>query len=100
MGFVELSSTDANSGQRNDGCSTMSSVQKCIKTIYPAARYYVHWRSHQLQLVIVNSCKNVPQIRDAMAILVKISWFLSGCAKGKNIVKSLLKENNKDLTLT
>ena len=32
-----------------------------------------------------------------MAILAKTSWFLSGCAKQKNIVKSLLKENNKYL---
>ena len=74
-------------GQGNDNCSTMigeiSGVQTRIKTIYPAAIYYLHWRSYQLQLVIVNSCKNVPQIGDAMAILAKISSFLSGCAKQK-----------------
>ena len=37
------------------------------------------------------------QIGDAMSILAKITWFLSGCAKRKNIFKSLLKENNKYL---
>ena len=51
----------------------VSGVQKRIKTIYPAARYYVHCRSHQLQLVIVNSCKNFPHIGDAIAILAKKS---------------------------
>ena len=44
--LVELSRTDANSGEGNDGCSTMSGevsgVQKRIKTIYPPAWYNVH----------------------------------------------------------
>ena len=66
--FVELSRTDVNSGQGNDGCSTMSGevsgVQKRIKTIYPTARYYL-----QLQLVILNSCKNVIHIGDTITIL-------------------------------
>ena len=72
----------------------ISGVQKSIKAIYPAAIYHLHFQSHQLQLVIVNSFKNVPQIRHAMAL--SVSWFLSGCAKRKNIIKSLFKENNKD----
>ena len=51
----------------------ISGVQKSIKAIYPAAIYHLHFQSHQLQLVIVNSCKNVPHIGDAIAILAKIS---------------------------
>jgi hypothetical protein len=38
--------------------------------------------------MIVNSCQNVPVIRNLKAILGKTSWFINGSSKRKNIMKS------------
>ncbi|XP_056017385.1 52 kDa repressor of the inhibitor of the protein kinase-like [Ostrea edulis] len=113
-GFIELKSTDAKTisncilenlrkwgfnlanlrGQGYDGCSTMSGEVSGVKTRIieqlPNAKYFVHCRSHCLNLVIVNSCQNIPVVRNFMAILGKITWFINGSSKRKNIMKSTL----------
>ena len=86
-------------GQGYDGCATMSGSVSGVKTRvmqeYPSAKYFVHCRSHQLNLVIglVTSCKNVPVVRNFMGIAVKLSWFLVASAIRRKIVKDILKRN-------
>ena len=84
-------------GQGYDGCATMSGSVSGVKTRvmqeYPSAKYFVHCRSHQLNLVIVTSCKNVPVVRNFMGIAVKLSWFLAASAIRRKIVKDILKRN-------
>ena len=52
-----------------DGASVMSGantgVQARLREIQPRATY-VHCRSHQLNLVLVNSCQKVPAVRNLM----------------------------------
>ena len=94
-GFVELVKTNAETistyilnklrewgfdltrlrGQGYDGCSTMSGEMSGVKTRiiqeHPNAKYFVHCRSHCLNLVVVNSCQSVAVVRNVMAILGK-----------------------------
>jgi len=49
------------------------------------AKYFVYYRSYCLNLVIVNSCQNVPIILNFIAILEKTTWFINGSSKRKNI---------------
>ena len=53
----------------------------------PDTKYFVYCRSQYLNLVIDNSCENVPVIRNVMAILRKTTSFLNGSSKRKNIMK-------------
>ena len=52
--------------QGYDGCSTMSCEVSGVKTRITEelsdAKYFMHCRSHCLNLMIVNSCPNVPVI--------------------------------------
>lgn len=75
-------------GQGYDGASVMSSskngVQAKIAAQYPNA-VYVHCRSHVLNLAIASGCKNVPSIRNLFDDVSKLTWFLGGSAKRKEL---------------
>ena len=75
-------------GQGYDAASVMSSskngVQAKIAAEYPNATY-VHCRSHALSLAHSSSCKNVPQIRYLFDSVGKITWFLGGSGKRREI---------------
>lgn len=86
LGFVDLHKTDAETisevlidnvqqwgldsskwrGQGYDGASTVSGhvsgVQARITSKLPKAKFFVHCRSHCLNLAIVASCSKVPEI--------------------------------------
>ncbi|VDI48642.1 Hypothetical predicted protein [Mytilus galloprovincialis] len=122
LGFVEVERTDAETlcdavlhnigqewgfdltkfrGQGYDGCATMtgaiSGVQKRIQDVWPEAKYFVHYNSHRLNLVIVNTCNKVVEARNALTILGKITWFICGVSKRKAILMKEVKQVNKDL---
>ncbi|CAC5377291.1 unnamed protein product [Mytilus coruscus] len=111
MGFVELTKTDAENiaenimtylkkwgldiaklrGQGYDGASVMSGhvngVQTRIRRNCPRA-YYVHCRSHNLNLVVTQRYKVVNPIRNIMDNAVQLTWFLCGSANRDNILKN------------
>ena len=88
LGFVQLKETNAegitdalltNLGKWNvdvsklrvkgfDGASTMSGhvsgVTTRIQQALPQEKYFTHCRNHCLNLVVVNSCKDVPKVRN------------------------------------
>ena len=108
VGFVKLEKMDAESiadtllstaqewglllsdlvAQGYDGASVMSSdkngVQAKIKEKYPNATY-VHCRSHVLNLAVSSGCNSVPPIRNLFDNVQKLTWFLVGSAKRKEI---------------
>ena len=55
-------------GKGFDGASAMSGhisgVTKRILQALPQAKYFTHCRNHCLNLVLVNSCKDVPEVRN------------------------------------
>ena len=116
LGFVELPKTDAQTisevllknvqhwglntskwrGQGYDGASTMSGqlsgVQARITAKLPKAKYFVHCRSHCLNLVIVASCSKVPSVRNFMDTFKAITFFFSASSKRKGILCGILSE--------
>ena len=108
MGFVKLERMDAQTisetllstvqkwgldltylvAQGYDGAAVMSSsmngVQSKIREKYPNATY-VHCRSHVLNLAIASGCRNVPSVRNLFDVVEKLTWFLSGSAKRKQL---------------
>ena len=116
LGFVELPKTDAQTisevllnnvqhwglntskwrGQGYDGASTMngqlSGVQARITAKLSKARYFVHYRSHCLNLVIVASCSKVPSVRNFMDTFKAITFFSSASPKRKGILAEILSE--------
>ena len=81
------------------GCSTIcgevSGVKRRIIQELPNAKYFVHYRSHCLNLVAVNSCQSVAVVSNFMAILGKITCFISASSKLKNIMKSVMKDEGQ-----
>ncbi|CAG2212069.1 unnamed protein product [Mytilus edulis] len=77
-------------GQGYDGASVMSGVvsgvQQRIKEQCPNAPY-VHCKSHNLNLVVTDSCKNVRQVRNLIASVGQMTWFLCASYKRKEILK-------------
>ena len=75
-------------GQGYDGASVMSSdkngVQAKICDKYPNATY-VHCRSHVLNLAIASGCNSVSAIRNLFDNVEKLTWFLGGSGKRKEI---------------
>ena len=75
-------------GQGYDGASVTSSsrngVQAKVAEKYPNATY-VHCRSHVLNLAISSGCKAVRSIQNLFDNVSKLTWFLSGSAKRKEI---------------
>ena len=92
-------------GQGYDGAPVMSAsrngVQAKIAEKHPHATY-IHCRSHVLNLAISSSCTSVPSIRNIFDHVHKLTWFLSGSAKRKEIfleVASNVASNNHDQEL-
>ena len=88
-------------GQGYDGATTMSSSKKGVQSRiiqhHPNAMY-VHCRSHVLNLAIAKSCESVPSIRDLFDNVGKLTWFLTGSAKRKELyLKSNGSQNNDSL---
>ena len=54
----------------------------------PKAKYFLHCRSH----TSLNLVSKVPVMKNFTAILGKITWFLCGSSKRKNIMKDIFKE--------
>ena len=75
-------------GQGYDGASVMSSsrngVQAKVAEKYPNATY-VHCKSHVLNLAISSGCKAVRSIQNLFDNVSKLTWFLTGSAKRKEI---------------
>ncbi|VDI56575.1 Hypothetical predicted protein [Mytilus galloprovincialis] len=67
-------------------------VQARVKEVCPRASY-VHCRSHNLNLVITQSCKSVNPIRNLFDSVVQLTFFLSASASRKNILKEELGEH-------
>ena len=86
-------------GQGYDGASVMSSsrngVQAKIAVKYPNATY-VHCRSHVLNLAISSSCTDVPSIRNLFDDVGKLTWFLSGSAKRKEIFLEVASDDQDE----
>ncbi|CAG2255405.1 unnamed protein product [Mytilus edulis] len=78
-------------GQGYDGASVMSGhvsgVQQCIREPSPDAPF-VHCKSHNLNLVVTQSCKDVRQIRNLMSSVGQMTWFLCASHKRKTILNS------------
>ena len=72
----------------------VSGVQKQVSTKYPKAKYFTHDANHRLNLVIVATCKAVPEIRNFMDTFQKMTFFLSNSAKRKAIVKRHYKDSS------
>ena len=91
-------------GQGFDGASVMSGnitgVQARIKQLYPKAKYFTHCANHRINLVVVASCKSVPEIRNFMDCLQQITLFVSKSAKRKAILLKHMKSDRAvdDLT--
>ena len=83
-----------------DGASVMSGantgVQARLREIQPRATY-VHCRSHQLNLVLVNSCQKVPAVRNLMDSVGRMTWFVTASAKRKAILKRCLSGDKEGL---
>ena len=75
----------------------ISGVQRRIQDSFPEAKYFVHCKSHRLNLVIVNTCSSVVEARNVMTILGKITWFVCGVSKRKAILKKEVQQDDKDL---
>ena len=123
LGFCSLPSTDAATitskinefmitcslnmtnliGKGFDGAANMSGhisgVSARLEQLYPNAKYLTHCRNHALNLVIVASCKNVPDIRNFMDSLKELTLFFSYSAKRKHILHAHMKSNEEHKNL-
>ena len=121
LGFVELPKQDAGTiataimtrmktwgldvkklrGQGYDGCSTMaghvSGVAVRIEQELPNAKYFSHCASHRLNLVIIASC-SVPEVRNFMNCLQKLTFFFGYSPKRKEILKEHMKKGDPTLS--
>ena len=89
-------------GKGFDGASTMSGhisgVSARLQQLYPKAKYFTHCRNHALNLVIVASCKAVPDIRNFMDTLKELTLFFSYSAKRKHLLlKHVSPQDQEDL---
>ena len=73
-------------------CGHVSGVSERLRQIYPQAKYFTHCRNHALNLVIVASCNEVPDIRNFMNVFKELTLFFSYSAKRKHILKMCLKD--------
>lgn len=84
-------------GKGFDGAATMSGhrsgVTTRIQEVLPQAKYFTHCRNHCLNLVIVNTCQNVPEVRNFMDSFKEMTFFISNSDKRKHIMKSIISEN-------
>jgi hypothetical protein len=75
--------------------SSRNGVQAKIAEKYPNATY-VHCRSHVLNLAISSSCTSVPSIRNLFDDVSKLTWFLSGSAKRKEIFLEVASDDQDE----
>ena len=91
-------------GKGFDGASVMSGyingVSKRIQDALPGARFFTHCRNHCLNLVVVNSCRDVPAIRNCMDIFRDLSFFLNNSHKRKVILRGNVTEKEVDELLS
>ena len=111
LGFCALASTDAGTitsaivnflekcgidmeklvGKGFDGASNMgghvSGVSVRLTQLYPKAKYFTHCRNHALNLAVVASCNQVPDIRNFMNAFKELTLFFSYSAKRKHILR-------------
>lgn len=84
-------------GKGFDGASNMSGhvsgVSARLQELYPNARYFTHCRNHALNLVIVASCKSVPDVLNFMDALKELTLFFKYSAKRKHILSDHLKSS-------
>lgn len=87
-------------GKGFDGASTMSGhvsgVATRITQSLPKAKYFTHCRNHCLNLVIVNSCAEVPEVRNFMDSFRELSFFVSNSSKRKSILVSRISQKDSD----
>ena len=87
-------------GKGFDGASTMSGhvsgVSTRLKELYPNARYLTHCRNHALNLVVVASCNNVPDIRSFMDTFKSLTLFFKYSPKRKHILREHLKSSTQE----
>lgn len=124
LGFIELQETNAAAisdalltnlkkwnldlskwrGKGFDGAPVMAGVvngvSQRIQQALPLAKYFTHCRNHCLHLVVVNSCHQVPVIRNFMSAFKDLSFFINNSHKRKVILKSAIsvKETNNLLS--
>ena len=72
----------------------VSGIQQRIRQHCPNAPS-VHCKSHNLNLVVTESCKNIRQVRNLIAFVGKMTWFLCASQKRNKILKSFT--DRKDL---
>ena len=79
------------------GC--VSGVSARLTELYLNAKYFTHCRNHALNLAIVASCKECPDIRNFMDTFKQLTLFFGYSAKRKNILLKHLKDSEvqKDL---
>lgn len=86
-------------GQGYDGAAVMSSDQNGVQAKirqHCKNAVYVHCRSHVLALALAAGCRNIPPIRNMFDKVEKLTWFLSGSAKRKEIFLEVDKELSKE----
>ena len=76
--------------------SSKNGVQSKIAAQYPNATY-VHCRSHVLNLAISSGCTAVTSICNLFDSVNKLTWFLSGSAKRKEIFLGIAAGTEDDL---
>ena len=109
LGFCAVSSTDAETitstiitfmkncglnmeklcGKGFDGAANMSGH---ISGVSVNAKYFTHCRNHALNLVIVASCQNVPDIRNFMDSLKELTLFFQILSKAKPYSQGTLEK--------
>lgn len=88
-------------GQGYDGASTMSGskggVQALISQQITSCKYFVHCKSHCLNLAIVASCKDVLEVRNFMDRFGSLTWYFHASPKRKGILTGHLQQQSGQL---
>ena len=83
-------------GKGFDGATTMSGhisgVTTRIQQALSQAKYFTHCRNHCLNLVVVSSCKDVPEVRNCMDAFRELSFLINNSHKRKSILNRMSVE--------
>ncbi len=74
----------------------VSGVSARLHELHPSGRYLTHCRNHALNLVIVASCNNVPDVLNFMDTLKALTLFIKYLAKRKHILHEHLKSSPQE----
>ncbi|WAR21781.1 LOW QUALITY PROTEIN: hypothetical protein MAR_015755, partial [Mya arenaria] len=77
----------------------VSGVEARITNLFPKAKYFTHYGSHCLNLVIVSSCTKVPEIRNFMHAFKELTLLFGYSAKRKDLVGLKKKKKNMNTKL-